>query len=379
MLKFSEQQEMLRKVVREFVEKEVAPIAHQIDQEDTCPVDLLKKTAQLGFNGVFVPTRYGGTGLGYTERAIILEEIARYSAGFAMAVMTHHLAVHAILRWGTEEQKKKYLPKLSSGSIGGLSVTEPGGGSDFAGQKSTAEPAGGQWILNGRKCFITNSHCCDIDVVTVRTGQDEKGRPQITAFIIDENTPGHGPGRKEKKTGLKGSFMGDVVLNDVRVPEENLLGKVGDGGRIALGTIGEVGRAGIAAICTGILRACLEDSVKYARERIIYGKPLSRLTNIQFIIAKNRTDYEAARLMTYNAARMRDEGIPCIPEVAMAKFFTTEAAVNAAKRTTDLMGAYGVLTDYPVNRYLRDAMAAIPAAGTSHIMQIIVAANELGK
>lgn len=379
MLKFSEQQELLRKVVREFVEKEIAPIAHQIDEEDTCPVELLKKTAQLGFNGVFVPARYGGAGLGYTERAIILEEIARYSAGFAMAIMTHHLAVYAILRWGNEEQKKKYLPKLSSGSIGGLSVTEPGGGSDFTGQKSTGELVDGQWVLNGRKCFITNSHCCDIDLVTVRTGEDEKGRPQITAIIVDENTPGHAPGRKEKKTGLRGSYMGEVILNDVRVPEGNLLGKVGDGGKIGLGTIGEVGRAGIAAICTGILRACLEDSVKYAKERIIYGKPLSRLTNIQFIIAQNRTDYEAGRLMTYNAALMKDAGLPCIPEVAMAKLFTTEAAVNAAKRTTDLMGAYGVLTDYPIGRYLRDAMAAIPAAGTSHIMQIIVAANELSK
>ncbi|KKM11367.1 hypothetical protein SY88_09020 [Clostridiales bacterium PH28_bin88] len=379
MLKFTEQQEMLRKVVRDFVEKEIAPIADRIDEEDTFPVELLRKMAQLGFNGVFVPTQYGGAGLGHTERAIILEEIARYSAGFAMSLMTHHLAVYALLTWGNEEQKKKYLPRLCSGAIGGLSVTEPGGGSDFAGQKSTGELVDGQWILNGRKCFITNSHCADIDIVTVRTGEDEKGRPRISAILIDENTPGHGPGRKEKKTGLRGSIMGEVILNNVKVPEENLVGKVGDGTKIALGTIGEVGRAGMAAISVGILRACLEDSVKFAKERIIYGKPLAKLPNIQFIIAQNRTEYEAGRLMTYNAMGMKDAGIPCGPEVAMAKFFTTEAAVNAAKRTTDLMGGYGVVSDYPVGRYLRDAVATIPSGGTSHIMQVIVAGNELNK
>lgn len=379
MLKFSEQQELLRKVVRDFVEKEIAPIADKIDEEDTCPVELLRMTARLGYNGVFTPACYGGTGLGYTERAIILEEIARYSAGFAMALMTHHLGIAAIQTWGNEEQKKKYLPKLCSGSVGGLAVTEQGGGSDFSGQKSAGKLVDGYWILNGRKCFITNSHCADINVVTVKTGEDEKGRPVISAIVIDENTPGCTPGRKEKKTGLRGSYLGEVVLNNVKVPEGNLVGKVGDGAKIALGTIGEVGRSGMAAIGLGILRACLDDSVKFAKERIIYGKPLARLTNIQFIIAQNRIDYEAGRLMTYNAVGMKDAGLPCTSEVAMAKYFTTEAAVNAAKRTIDLMGGYGVIVDYPVGRYLRDAVASIPSGGTSHVMQLVIANSELKK
>lgn len=379
MLKLSEQQELLRKVVRDFVESEIAPIAQKIDEEDTCPVELFKKMAQLGFNGVFVPVKYSGTGLGYTEMAIIVEEIGRHAAGLAIGLVAHYMGVFAIMTWGSEEQKKKFLPMVCSGSFGGLSITEPGGGSDFTGQKSTGKLVDGEWVLNGRKCFITNSHCMGVNVVTVRTGEDDKGRPQISTFIIEGGTPGHTPGRKEKKAGLRGSYTGEIILDNVRLPQENLLGKTGDGAKISLGTLGEMGRGGTAASAVGILRACLEESVKFAKERIIYGKPLSQLTNIQFIIAQNRTDYEAARLLTYNAVGMKDAGKPGVAEISMAKFFATEAAVNAAKRTMDLMGGYGVVTDYPVSRYLRDAVSTIPACGTSHIMQYIIAGSELRK
>ncbi|NPV71493.1 MAG: acyl-CoA dehydrogenase [Firmicutes bacterium] len=377
-VQFTQQQDLLRKVVKDFVEKEIAPIASSLDTEDKCPVDLLRKMGAMGFNGVFVPAQYGGAGLGHTERAIILEEISRHAAGFAMALMTHHLGVAAILYYGTEEQKKKYLPELCSGAkIGGLSVTEPTGGSDFMGQQASAEFVDGQWVINGRKCFITNSHIADINVVTAKTGVDPKGRPQLTAFIIKAGTEGFGPGRKESKFGLRGSFMGDVNLSNVKVDEDAVVGGVGGGAKLALSAIGEVGRAGMAAISVGLLRACLEDSVKFAKERVIYGKPLAKLTNIQFAIAENRTDYEAARLMTYNAMGLKDSGAPCSNEVAMAKFFATEAAVRAAKRTIDLMGGYGVVNDYPVGRYLRDAVATIPSGGTSHIMQIIIAGSSL--
>ncbi|NLI14062.1 acyl-CoA dehydrogenase family protein [Pelotomaculum propionicicum] len=379
MLKFTEQQELLRKVVRDFVESEIAPIAQKIDEEDTCPVELFKKMGDLGFNGVFVPEIYGGTGLGYTELAIIAEEIARYAAGFSMGLVAHTMAVYAIMTWGSEEQKQKYLPRLCSGSFGALSVTEPGGGSDFMGQKSTGRLVENDWVLNGRKCFITNSHCMEVNVVSVRTGEDSKGRPQLSVFIVEGDTPGQTPGRKEKKAGLRGSFTGDINLDNVRVPQDSLLGKPGDGAKIGLGTLGEMGRGGTASVALGILRGCLEESVKFAKERVIYAKPLSNLPNIQFIIAENRTDYEAARLLTYNATGLKDAGKPCFSEYAMAKFFATEAAVRAAKRTIDLMGGYGVITDYPVSRYLRDAVTMIPACGTSHVMQVIIAGGELKK
>lgn len=379
MLKLSEQQELLRKVVREFVENEIAPIAQRIDEEDACPVDLFKKTAGLGFNGVFVPAAYGGAGLGYTEMAVVLEEISRHAAGFGMGMVAHYMAVYVIMTWGTEEQKLKYLPALCAGSFGGLSITEPGGGSDFMGQKSTGRLVLNEWILNGRKCFITNSHCMGVNVVSARTGEDSKGRPQLSAFIVEGETPGHAPGRKEKKAGLRGSYTGEIILDNVRLSRDNLLGKPGDGAKISLGALGEMGRGGTAAVATGILRGCLEEAVKYAKGRIIYGRPLSNLVNIQFIIARNRTDYEAARLLTYNAVGAKDAGLPCASEIAMAKFFAAEAAVDAAKRTIDLMGGYGVITDYPVSRYLRDAVATIPGCGTSHIMQVIIAGGELRK
>ena len=371
---FSEEQEMLRKAVREFVEAEIAPKAAQWDEEDYCPVELFPVMGELGITGIFVPEEYGGAGLGWVERVICLEEISRHSAGLGIALMTHHLGIAPILKYGTEAQKRMYLPALSAGTkIAGLSVTEPGGGSDFMGQKSMGELVDGQWVLNGRKCFITNSHAADVDIWAVVTGKDEKGRQQLTAFIIDAGTPGHTPGRKENKLGLRGSVTGEVICTDVKVGPENILGKEGQGAAIAMGSIQEVGRAGMSAINVGILRGCLEEAVKFSNERIIYGKPLNKLQAIQFIIAENRVAYEAAKLLTYRAAGLKDEGKPCSTEFAIAKLYATEAAAEAGKRTMDMMGGYGIVNEYPVGRFLRDALASIPAGGTSHIQKMIIA------
>ncbi|MBZ4652986.1 MAG: acyl-CoA dehydrogenase [Peptococcaceae bacterium] len=375
---FTEEQEMLRKAVREFVEAEIAPKAAEWDEKDYCPVELFPKMGEMGITGIFVPEQYGGAGLGHVERAICLEEISRHSAGLGIALMTHHLCVAGILYYGTEEQKQKYLPELAAGTkIGGLSVTEPGGGSDFMGQKSTGELKDGYWVLNGRKCFITNSHVADIDIWTVITGQDEKGRPVMTAFIIDPDTPGHTPGRKEHKLGLRGSVTGDVNCVEVKVAPGQMLGKEGAGAKIAMTTIQEVGRAGMSAINVGILRGCVEEGVKFANERIVYGKPIAKLQAIQFDIAETRLEYEAARLLTYRAAGMKDAGIPCATEFAMAKLYATEAACRAAKRIMDMMGGYGIINEYPIGRFLRDALASIPAGGTSHIQKLIIAGSTL--
>ena len=271
----------------------------------------------------------------------------------------------------------KYLPRLCAGEFAGFYPHGTGGRLGFHSMQATGRREGDVWVLNGRKCFITNSHCLGVNVISVNTGQAPNGRPEISVFIVEGDTPGHTPGRKEKKAGLRGSYMGDINLNNVRLPAGNLLGQTGEGSKISLGTLGVMGRGGSAAVALGILRACLEDAVKFARERIIYGKPLSNLTNIQFIIAQNRTDYEAARLLIYNAMGMKDAGLPNTAEISMAKFFAAEAAVNAAKRTMDLMGGYGLLTDYPVYRYLLDATGTIDTCGTSHIMQLIIAGDAL--
>ena len=375
---FTEEQKMLRKAIREFVEAEIAPKAAEWDEQDVCPVELFKKMGEIGINGIFTPEQYGGSGIGFVGRTICLEEISRYSAGLGIAVMTHHLGIYPILQFGTEEQKKKYIPDLCSGAkIGGLAVTEPGGGSDFMGQKTVGEKKDDGWVFNGRKCFITNSHIADTTVLTAKTGEDEKGRTKLSAFIIEKGTKGFEPGRKEHKLGLRGSVTGDVVLTDVKVPENALLGKEGGGAKIGMEGIGEVGRAGMSAICVGILRGCVEEAVKFANERVVGGKAISKLQSIQFEVAKIRTTYEAARLLTYYAASLKDAGLPCANEVTTAKYYSTEAAVEASKRTMDLMGGYGIINEYPVGRFLRDALASIPSGGTSHIMQVIMAANTL--
>ena len=375
---FTEEQEMLRKAVREFVETEIAPHAAQWDEEDHCPVELFPQMGEIGMTGVFIPEEYGGVGMDWTERAIVLEEVSRHSAGFGLALMTHHLGIAAILRYGNEEQKKKYLPDLASGKkIAGFSVTEPTGGSDLSNQSTVAEVVDGDWVINGRKVFITNSSIADVDVMVAKTGEDERGRSQLTAFITEKGMAGHKAGRDENKLGLRGSVTGEVIYQDLKVKEEQMLGKPGDGLKIALSTISEVGRAGMSAICLGILKACLEESVKFSKERILYGRPISRLQAIQFIIAENRLNYETGKLLTYWAFSLKDKGVRCDPEFAMAKLYTTEAAVDAAKRTMGLMGGYGVINEYPVGRYLRDALASIPSGGTSEIMKVVIAAGTL--
>lgn len=375
---FTSDQEMLRNAVREFVESEIAPKAAEWDEADICPVELFPKMGEMGIAGVFIPEEYGGAGLGFIERTICLEEISRHSAGLGIALMTHHLGMAAILNFGSDEQKRKYLPDMAAGlKIGGLSVTEPGGGSDFMGQKATGVLRDGKWLINGRKCFITNSHIADVDVWTVVTGADEKQRPILSAFIIDKDTPGHTPGRKEHKLGLRGSVTGDVNCVDVELGAGQMLAKEGSGAKIAMSSIQEVGRSGMAAICIGILRGCLEESVKFSNERILYGKPISKLPAIQFSIAENRVDFEAAKLLTYRAASLKDAGLPCATEFAVAKLFATEAAVGAAKRTIDLMGGYGCINEYPAGRFLRDAMASIPAGGTSNVQKLVIAGGTL--
>ncbi len=371
---FNDDQKMLQKVIREFAEKEIAPHAAEWDEKDVCPVEMWPKLGQMGMFGMFVPTTYGGPGLGLTDRNIMLEEVSRHSAGLGIAMMTHDLCIAAILNFGSEEQKKEYLPVLISGKkVGGLSVTEPTGGSDFGNQNTTIEKNAEGYVINGRKCFITNSHIAEISVITGTCGVNDKGRKLISAVIVPPGTQGWAAGRKEHKLGLRGSVTGDIVCTDVKVPANCIIGKDGDGAKIAMHTIGHFGRSGMSAIAVGVMRGCLEEDIKFAKERVVYGKPISNLQAIQFIIAENQTDFDAAHAMMYNATTIYDRGQQCVAEFASLKFFTSEAAVRASKRTIDLMGGYGVINEYPAGRFLRDAMAIIPSGGTSHIMQIIIA------
>lgn len=375
---FTEEQEMLRMSIREFVEAEVKPNAKEWDEKSYCPIELFPALGDMGILGTFVPEEYGGVGLGYIERSVCLEELARHSAGLAITVMAHQLCLGGILSYGTEAQKQKYLPDMCSGKkIGALSLTEPTGGSNFMGQTATGECKDGQWVINGRKCFITNAMLADIDLWTVVTGENEKGRAVLSAFLIDKGTQGHNPGRTEHKMGMRSSNTGDISCVNVELAPEQLLNGEGMGAKIALSTIQEVGRAGMSAINVGILRGCLEESVQFSKERIVYGRPLHKLVNIQFAIAENKLDYETAKLLTYRAADRKDKGLSCSCEFALAKYAATEGAIRAAKRTIDLMGGYGVINEYPIGRFLRDAISGSTAGGTSDVLKVVIAAETL--
>lgn len=373
--KFTEQQELLRKSVREFAEKEIAPRVEEMEESEQEPVDLYKQMAQLNLFGVTIQREFGGMGMGLFERMIVLEEVSRVSAAIGMALQVFQMGISSIQDFGTDDQKKKYLPLLARGAkFSTMAVTEATGGSDPSGIETSATLDGDSWVLSGRKIFITNSHVADIPVVIARTSSNPK---TFAAFIIEKEFPGFRPGRREKKFGLHGCNTGELVLEGCKVPKANLLGKEGDGLKIALKGISEFGRSGMAGVALGVLNGCLEASKKFANERILYGNPISKLQAIQWNMSDIFMDLEVSRLLSYRAAWMRDQGIRCDAEMAMAKYYSTEAAVRSAKKAVDIHGGYGYMKEYAVQRYYRDSQILIASAGTSEIQRIIMARKAL--
>lgn len=368
---FSEREEMLRKTVREFAENEVTPKMGAMEETGKFPMELLKPMADLGVMGVITPPEYDGVGLGYVARTIVLEELGRVCGAMPMAVQVHHMGCAAIDDFGTDAQKKKYLPPLAKGeTMGVVAVTDPGGGSDVVGMKTSAELKGDKYILNGRKCFITNTHTSDFWVVVARTAEGAKG---LTAFIVDKDAPGAKVGHEENKFGLRGANTGELVFNDCEVPKENLLGQEGGGLAIAMKTVSETGRTGMAATALGILTAVYEEAGKFASERVLYGKPISALQGIQFLMAEIYAQLEIARLLCYRASWMKDQNMRFDTESALAKWYACEAAANAAKKAVEIHGAYGIMKEYTVQRLLRDAIVTIPAGGTGEIGKVVLA------
>jgi alkylation response protein AidB-like acyl-CoA dehydrogenase len=370
--KLSEREELLRKTVREFAEKEITPRMDAMEETGDFPVDLLKKMGEMGILGVIIPAEYGGNGLGNLARIIVLEELGRVCPAIPMALQVHHMCTHAINAFGSEEQKKKYLPRLAKGeTMGVAAITDPSGGSDVAGMKTSAKLEGDKYILNGRKCFITNSHASDIWVVVGRTG--EAGAKGLSAFIVEGNFPGAKLGRRENKVGLRGAITGELIFQNCEVPKANLLGHEGEGMNIAIRNIVETGRPGMASVGLGILNAVLEQAVRFANERVLYGKPISTLQMIQVHIAEIYSDLEIARLLTYRVGWMRDQNIRCEAESALAKQFTCEAAARSARKAIEIHGSYGIMKEYAVQRLLRDALVTIPAGGTAEVGKLAMA------
>ena len=372
---FSPQQELLRKSVREFAEGAVAPKVKTMEEKNDVPWELYREMGKQQYMGILIPRAYGGTDMGNLARMIVVEEISRISAAVGMAVQIFHLGIAPIADFGNEEQKEKYLPGLAKGErLATVAVTEATGGSDPTGIQTTAKIQGDQYILNGRKCFITHGHVADVITIMAKTGEGPKG---YSAFIVEKTFPGFKLGREEKKFGLHGCNTGEIVMENCLVPQKNLLGKEGDGLKVCMAGISEVGRAGMAACGLGVIAACLEASVKFANERVLCGKPISQHQGIQWPIADIYMDLETSRLLCYRAAWMRDQKMRCDTEMALAKFYATEGAVRCAKKAVDIHGGYGYMMEYAAQRYYRDAEILIASAGTSEIQRIVMARKAL--
>jgi alkylation response protein AidB-like acyl-CoA dehydrogenase len=367
---FTEEQQMFQKAAREFAEAKIAPRVAEMEKTGEVCDDVVKALAEAEMMAITIPEEYGGLGLGYTERMIAVEEISRVSVAAAMMLQVFALGIEPIVKFGSEDLKKKYLPGLASGErLSTTAVTEATGGSDPTGIRSSYKKDGEDFVLNGRKCFITNSHIAD--TVTV-LAKDEDNPKAFCAFVLDKDLPGWKATHKEHKVGMRGCNTGELGFENCRIPASQLLGEEGKGLRVTMAAIGDVGRGGMVGVALGLQTACLEASVKFANERILYGKPIAALQTIQNKLADMKIDLEAGRLLGYRAAAMQVRGQRSSNEFAVAKYYTTEACQKAAKMAVDIHGGYGCMEEYAVSRYLRDSYVVGPSAGTSDIMKVII-------
>ncbi len=367
---FTEEQALFRKAAKEFAEGKIAPFVPTMEESNRGWEEVVKELAEAEMFAVTIPEEYGGLGMGYTARLIAIEEIARISVATAMMYQVFGLGIEPFLKFGTDEQKTKYLPKFATGErLATVAVTEPSGGSDPKGCRTTYKKVNDTFILNGRKCFITNSHIADVQVVMA---VDEENPEAFSTFIVEKGMEGFKPTHEEHKVGMRGCNTGEIELKNCHVPAENLLGQEGKGLRVVMAAISDVGRGGMVGCALGLQKACLDAAVKFANERILYGKPISRLQAIQFKIADIKIDLEAGLLLGYRAAAVQDAGGRSGNEFAVAKYYTTEAAQRAAKMAVDIHGGYGCMEEYAVTRYLRDSYVLGPSAGTSDIMKVII-------
>jgi acyl-CoA dehydrogenase len=370
-LTFTEEKEMLRKMVRDFAESEIAPFIENMEKGEF-PREIIRKMGELGLMGIPVPEKYGGAEMDFTSYIIAINEISRVSATVGVILSVHtSVGTNPILYFGTEAQKQKYLPRLASGEyLGAFCLTEPSSGSDAASLKTRAGRDGDHYVLNGSKIFITNGGEADIYIVFATT-DPKLGTKGIAAFIVEKNTPGLVIGKDEHKLGLHGSRTVQLTFEDMRVPTENMLGNESEGFKIAMANL-DVGRIGIATQALGIAEAALSAATNYAKERHQFGKPIASQQGIAFKLADMATSVEAARLLVYRAADLRANGLKCGLEASMAKLFASKTAVEVATEAIQVFGGYGYTEDYPVERYFRDAKITEIYEGTSEIQRIVI-------
>ena len=377
LIELTENQIIIRDTIRDFTEKNIRPVVMEYDESQKFPMEIMKQLGELGFLGILVPEEYGGAGLGYVEYAIIVEEISKVDPSIGLSVAAHNgLCTNHINLFGSPEQKKKYLPDLASGrKIGAWGLTEAFSGSDAAGLKSNATKDGNNWILNGSKQFTTHGTVAETYVVMAITSK-EAGKKGISAFILEKGMEGLIIGKKENKLGMRASDTTQLAFENCEVPSENLLGQEGMGFINSMKVL-EGGRISIAANSLGLAQGALDAAVKYSQERKQFGKHLSDFQAVQFKLAEMQTNIEAARMLTYRAAWMKDNGIPNTKEAAEAKLFASEMAEKVANEAVQIFGGYGFIKDYPVEKFYRDVKLLTIGEGTSEIQRIVIARDLL--
>ncbi|MBC7259808.1 MAG: acyl-CoA dehydrogenase [Chloroflexi bacterium] len=376
-LKLTEEQEMIRKMAREFAEKEVAPIAAELDEKGEVPYANIRKMAELGFLGLTAPEEYGGAGMDTVSYCIAIEEISKACAATAIVMAVQNSLVNYILlKFGTDEQKDKYLRPLATGQkIGAFALTEPGAGTDAAAQQTTAILQGDHYVINGTKHFITNGGFADIVLLFAMTDKS-KGHRGISCFIVEKGTPGFSTGKHEHKMGIRASDTCELIFEDCKVPAANRLGQEGEGFKIAMMAL-DAGRIGVGAQAVGIAQAALEKAIAHAKTRVQFGQPIAQFQAIQFMLADMATQIEAARLLVYNAALKKDAGERFSKEASMAKLFASEVAGFVTTKAVQIHGGYGYMKEYPVERYFRDAKITEIYEGTSEVQRMVIASNLL--
>lgn len=372
-LSLSENQRMIADMIRKFGEEKIKPVIRKYDESQEFPIEIMKELGQLGLLGIFVPLEYGGSGFGYAEYATAIIELGKIDPSIALSVAAHNsLCTGHIYYHGSEEQKRKYLPKLATGEwIGAWGLTEPNTGSDAGNMKTVAVRDGDDWVLNGAKNFITHGISGDVAVVVTRTG-DPRTSSNSTAFIIEKGTPGFRGGRKEDKLGMRASETAELILEDVRIPDSQRIGKVGTGFHQSMQVL-DGGRISIASLSIGVARGAYEASLKYSKERFQFDQPISKFQAISFKLANMITKIEASELLTFKAATLKDAGKPMTQISAMAKYFASEACVEIANEAVQIHGGYGYIKEFGVEKFYRDSKLCTIGEGTSEIQQLVIA------
>jgi len=375
---FTEEQAMIRATTRDFAEKEIAPVARDNNRNEHFPADLVKKMGEMGFLGLNLPSEYGGGGADYISYCIMLEELARADVGMAVTASANiSLCGKAILHWGTEAQKQKYLPRLAGGEmLGCLATTEPNVGSDISGIETSAALQGDEWVLNGNKMWISNGGVAGIAIIITQTDRS-KGGKGLTAFIVERGNPGFSSVDIHNKLGLRSSNTAELLLEDCHVPQENMLGLLGKGMSVALSAF-DSARLGVAARTVGAAQACIDASVSYAQNRKQFGKLIGSFQLIQELIADMTVETEAARLLVYRAAAMKDKGDPATVETSMAKYYASEIGLRAASNAIQVHGSYGYSDEFSVERFFRDVRVSSILEGTSQVHKLIIGRAKTG-